>query len=234
MDKKLAVVTGGNRGIGFEVSRQLANFGHRVILTSRDPEQGKTAAEKLQSEGLDVLFHPLDVTDPASAEALAGFVRERFGRLDILVNNAGILQDGGADAARLLDADLDMLRTTFETNTLGPVLVAHALVPLMQGRGRVVNVSSGAGQLADMGSGYPAYRVSKTALNAVTRILANELADTKILVNALCPGWVKTDMGGPGAARTPEQGADTVVWLATLPDNGPTGGFFRDRKPIPW
>ena len=234
MDKKLAVVTGGNRGIGFEVSRQLGKLGHRVILTARNPVEGNAAAEKLQSEDLDVLYHALDVTDPASAEALAGFVRERFGRLDILVNNAGIFRDGGPQAARLLDADLDMLRTTFETNTLGPVSVTHALLPLMQGHGRVVNVSSGAGQLAEMGSGYPAYRVSKTALNAVTRILANELANTDVLVNAMCPGWVKTDMGGDSATRTPEQGADTVVWLATLPEGGPTGGFFRDREPIAW
>ena len=126
------------------------------------------------------------------------------------------------------------MRRTFETNTLGPLMVSQALIPLMQGSGRVVNVSSGMGQLAEMNGGYPGYRLSKAALNALTRILADELEDTSVKVNSVCPGWVKTDMGGPDAPRTPEQGVQTIVWLATLPDDGPTGGFFRDKQPIPW
>ena len=131
-------------------------------------------------------------------------------------------------------SDPAIVRRTFETNTLGPLMVSQALIPLMQGSGRVVNVSSGMGQLAEMNGGYPGYRLSKAALNALTRILADELKGTGVKVNSVCPGWVRTDMGGADAPRTPKQGAETIVWLATLPDDGPTGGFFRDKQPIPW
>jgi NAD(P)-dependent dehydrogenase (short-subunit alcohol dehydrogenase family) len=231
--KRVAVVTGANRGIGFETCRQLAKKGIHVILTSRDEVKGKAAAEKLQAEELDVSYHPLDVTNSDSVQRLAQFIKSEEGQLDILVNNAGILIDSSDS---LLNTKIDTLHETINTNLFGPLLLCQALIPLMQQRnyGRVVNVSSGAGQLSDMSSGYPSYRISKTALNALTRIIANELKGTNILVNALCPGWVKTDMGGANASKTPEQGADTVVWLATLPDNGPTSGFFRDRHPIPW
>jgi NAD(P)-dependent dehydrogenase (short-subunit alcohol dehydrogenase family) len=231
--KRVAVVTGANRGIGFEICRQLANKEIRVILTSRDEAKGKAAVEKLQAEGLDVSYHPLDVTNSGSVQRLAQVIKSEEGKLDILVNNAGVLIDASDS---LLDTKIDTLRETIDTNLSGPLLLCQALIPLMREHnyGRVVNVSSGAGQLSEMTSGYPSYRISKTALNALTRIIANELQGTNILVNALCPGWVKTDMGGANASRTPEQGADTVVWLATLPDNGPTSGFFRDRQPIPW
>lgn len=231
--KRVAVVTGANRGIGFETCRQLANKEIRVILTSRDEAKGKAAVEKLQAEGLDVNYHPLDVTDSDSVQRLAQFIKDEYGKLDILVNNAGVLIDASDS---LLNTKLDTLHETMDTNLSGPLLLCQALIPLMQQRnyGRVVNVSSGAGQLSDMSSGYPSYRISKTALNALTRILGNELKGTNILVNALCPGWVKTDMGGANASKTLEEGADTVVWLATLPDDGSTGGFFRDRQPIPW
>jgi NAD(P)-dependent dehydrogenase (short-subunit alcohol dehydrogenase family) len=234
---KLAVVTGGNRGLGLEACRQLARAGAKVILASRDPEKGEAAAAALRGEGLDVTPHPLDVTDPGSIERLARFIERQFGRLDILVNNAGVFKDssgGEPEGASALRSDPAIVRRTFETNTLGPLMVSQALIPLMQGSGRVVNVSSGMGQLAEMNGGYPGYRLSKAALNALTRILADELEDTGVKVNSVCPGWVKTDMGGPDAPRTPEQGVQTVVWLATLPDDGPTGGFFRDKQPIPW
>lgn len=231
--KRVAVVTGANRGIGFETCRQLAKKEIQVILTSRDEVKGKAAAEKLQAEGLDVSYYPLDVTNSDSVQRLAQFIKSEEGQLDILVNNAGVLIDSSDS---LLNTEIDTLRETMDTNLTGPLLLCQALIPLMQEHnyGRVVNVSSGAGQLSDMTSGYPSYRISKTALNALTRLIANELKGTNILVNSVCPGWVKTDMGGANASKTPEQGADTVVWLATLPANGPTSGFFRDRQPIPW
>jgi NAD(P)-dependent dehydrogenase (short-subunit alcohol dehydrogenase family) len=235
MDKRVAVVTGGNRGIGFEICRQLAKRGGmRVVLTARDEKKGGTAAKKLHGEGLEVDFHVLDVTSEASIRALARWVETTCKRCDVLVNNAGIMAD--PRGSRVLDSSLDTWHETLETNVIGPLMMIQALVPLMKknGYGRVVNMSSGQGQLSDMGPGTPAYRVSKAALNALTRTLAAELGSGGILVNSMCPGWVKTDMGGSGAPRTVEQGADTAVWLATLPDGGPSGGFFRDRKPIAW
>lgn len=233
--QRLAVVTGANRGIGFEICRQLASRTDvRVVLTSRDEAKGKVATRKLRAEGRDVDYCRLDVTSERCISSLRSFLEDTYGRCDILINNAGILID--PHGSRFLDSRADTYRGTLETNLLGPLQLAQAVVPLMKsdGYGRIVNVSSGQGQLSDMGAGTPAYRISKAALNALTRILAAELKGSGILVNSMCPGWVKTDMGGPGAPRTVEQGADTAVWLATLPDTGPTGGFFRDRKRIPW
>lgn len=233
--KQIAIVTGANRGLGFETSRQLAQRGYQVVMTSRSVEKGRAAAEKLKKEGLDVVYFPLEVTNPAHIRQLEHFIEKEFGRLDVLVNNAGVFLDPrDPAAASLFNAEIDIIRDTFETNTLGPLMLAQALVPLMRGEGRVVNVSSGMGQLSEMNGGWPGYRLSKTALNAVTRILADELANTQIKVNSVCPGWVKTDMGGPDAERPVEQGAETIVWLATLPENGPSGGFFRDKQPIAW
>lgn len=234
---RTALVSGANRGIGFEIVRQLARLGVMAAIGARDQEDGARAAEKLQSEGLDVPVVVLDVDREESAAEAVAEVKRLFGRLDVLVNNAAILIDepGGFNAS-LFDLKADTVRRTMETNLLGPVRLIQAAVPLMreQEYGRIVNVSSGAGQLAEMGSGYPAYRMSKTALNALTRIAAAEIGAGDIKVNAMCPGWVRTDMGGPNAERTVEEGADTAVWLATLPADGPTGGFFRDRKPIAW
>ena len=234
MDSKqrIAVVTGGNRGIGLEICRQLAQLGYQVVLTSRDEVQGLGAQQRLVAEGAEVGYHPLDVTDAESVHRLAEVLQQAYGRVDVLVNNAGVMLDD----RDVLEADLEIVRATMETNVYGPWQLAQALVPLMQqhGYGRIVNLSSGMGQLSGMGSHRPAYRLSKTALNALTRILAAQLQGSNILVNSMSPGWVRTDMGGPSAPRSVEEGADTAVWLATLPDDGPTGGFFQDRKPIPW
>ena len=231
---RVAVVTGGNRGIGYEICRQLAEHGLRVVLTARDAGKGKAAAKALQDRELNVEFHRLDVTSCRSIRACVAALAERQGRIDVLVNNAGIMID--PRGSRFLDSKLDTYRDTLETNLFGPLQLAQAVVPLMKANryGRIVNVSSGQGQLSEMGSGTPAYRISKTALNALTRILAADFRGSNILVNSMCPGWVRTSMGGEGAPRTTEQGADTALWLATLPDDGPSGGFFRDRKQIAW
>ena len=233
-DSRIAVVSGANRGIGLEICRQLARRGLTVVLTSRSAAKGRAAVKALRDDGLAGDYHLLDVTSPVSIKALAAYLAERYGRIDVMVNNAGVLLD--PRGSRVLDARLTTFRDTLETNFLGPLQLCQALVPLMKKNhyGRIVNLSSGQGQLSDMGVGTPAYRVSKTALNALTRTLAAELAGAGILVNSMCPGWVKTDMGGPNAPRTVVQAADTAVWLATLPDDGPSGGFFRDRTPIPW
>ncbi len=232
-DCRIAVVTGANRGIGFEVCRQLARQGVNVILTAREEVKGKEACQRLQEEGLAVQFHSLDVTSHGSIERFARYVENEHGRSDILVNNAGVFIDRDK---RGIDVDFEVVRKTMETNAFGPLLLSQALIPIMLRHkyGRIVNVSSGLGALSDMGGGYPSYRLSKAFLNALTRILADELKGTNILVNSVCPGWVRTDMGGPGADRSVEDGADTAVWLAMLADRGPSGRFFRDRKEIEW
>ena len=236
---KIAIVTGGNRGIGLETCRQLGRLGMHVILCARNADKGRAAAEELQGHGLNVEFQQLDVTSAEQVEALALRLQERFGRVDALVNNAGVFPDpfsSGMPASSVLNASIDTLREAMETNLYGALRMCQAFVPTMlkQNYGRVVNLSSGMGQLSDMNGCCPGYRTSKTALNALTKSLADELQGTDVLVNSLCPGWVRTDMGGPNATRDVVEGADTVVWLATLPDGGPSGGFFRDRKPIPW
>jgi NAD(P)-dependent dehydrogenase (short-subunit alcohol dehydrogenase family) len=232
MDKKIALVTGANRGIGREVCRQLAGLGLRVILTARDPEQGEAAARLMQRNGLDVAFCPLDVTDPAAVDAAQGFVERQYGRLDVLVNNAAIYPD---EDFSIFDVPLITVGQTMQINFYGPLLLCRAFAPGMRRRnyGRIVNVSSESGQLSTMGASTPSYAISKAALNALTRIVAAEVRGN-VKVNAVCPGWVRTDMGGPAAPRSVEQGAEGIVWLATLPDDGPSGGFFRDRHPIPW
>jgi NAD(P)-dependent dehydrogenase (short-subunit alcohol dehydrogenase family) len=234
---RVALVSGANRGIGLEIVRQLARSGLTAVIGTRNAEKGLVAADKLKKEGLQITVVELDVDDEKSAARAIAEMTRLFGRCDVLVNNAAILIDGpGGFDASLFELATDVARRTFETNVLGPLRLIKAAVPVMRELryGRIVNMSSGAGQLSDMGSGFPAYRMSKAALNALTRITAAELRDTNIKVNAVCPGWVRTEMGGPNADRSIEQGAETPVWLATLPDDGPTGGFFRDRKPIPW
>ena len=236
-EPRLALVTGANRGIGLEIVRQLARRGLNVVLASRDLAKGEAAAARLALEGVEVPVIAIDVTDGESVRAGVADVLSRFGRIDVLVNNAAILKEGfNPEDASVFEAPIDLVMLTFATNTVGPLRMIEAIVPGMRerGYGRVVNLSSGAGQLSDMGAGYPAYRLSKAALNALTRLTAAELGPGDIKINAMCPGWVRTDMGGPNATRTVEKGAETAVWLATLPADGPTGGFFRDRKPIPW
>ncbi len=231
--KSVALVTGANRGIGLEVARQLARLGFTVILGARDAAKGEEAAARLGGEGAGVIARRLDVTDEGSVEELRRWTGERFGKLDVLVNNAAILYDSWQRAA---GANLETVREAFETNTLGAWRMSKAFGPLLgeSGRGLIVNVSSESGSLALMGAGTPAYSVSKAALNALTRMLAAELKSSGILVNSVCPGWVKTDMGGPDAPRSVEEGAAGIVWAATLPDDGPTGGFFRDGRPLDW
>jgi NAD(P)-dependent dehydrogenase (short-subunit alcohol dehydrogenase family) len=239
-DKPVAVVTGANRGLGLETARQLAQRGIRTIITSRHTGKGEIALEKLLSEGLDILFQPLDVTSANSVAELGAFIHSRCGRVDILVNNAGVFLDmhgtEDSNSASVFNASLDTLTATLKTNLYGPLLLAQELTPLMkqQHYGRIVNVSSGMGQLSEMEGKSPAYRISKTALNALTRILAAETHGYNILVNSVCPGWVRTEMGGPNAERAVEQGASGIIWATALPDDGPTGGFFRDGQPIPW
>lgn len=229
---RVALVTGGNRGIGLEVCRQLGQRGFVVILSARSEEKARAAAEPLRRSGSEVRAQRLDVADEESVRAAAAAVERSTGRLDVLINNAAILYDTWQDAA---DADLDQVRAAFETNTLGPWRVTQAFLPLLRRsrRGRIVNVSSGAGALSSMDGGAPAYALSKIALNALTLMLAAQLKPARILVNAVSPGWVATDMGGAGG-RPVADGAAGIVWAATLPDDGPTGGFFRDGKPIPW
>ena len=227
---EVAVVTGANRGIGFEICRQLANLGMKVVLTARDEEKGREAARRLQSEGLDVVFFLLDVTREESIQRLAEWLEQTFAKVDILVNNAGILVDRHYTA---LQADIDKIQETIETNVYGPLLLCKALVPIMRKNnfGRIVNVSSGAGAFSRMTTGRPGYRISKTALNVVTKLLGNELLDTNITVNSMAPGPVSTDMN-PRGKRSVEEGADTAVWLAT--ECTTTGKFFHDRKEINW
>ena len=231
--KKIALVTGGNRGIGFEVCRQLAQKGQQVILAGRKRSEAAAAAEALRKEGLEITPHPLDVTDSKEVETILAFIEKTFGRLDVLVNNAAVYLDEGVS---LFEVPLETVRETMAANFYGPFTLCRAFIPLMRRNnyGRVVNVSSGAGQLNDMEGGTAAYKISKVSLNALTRIAADEVSGHNIKVNSVCPGWVRTRMGGASAPRTVAQGADGIVWAATLPDEGPTGGFFRDREPIPW
>ena len=227
---RTALVTGGNRGIGFEACRQLARSGLRVVLTARDPDLGTAAASQLVEEGLDVQFTSMDVGDERSVAECARELGEARIQVDVLVNNAGTYPEGA-----LLSLDTEKLVDAFRINFLGAFWTCRAFVPAMidSGYGRVVNVSSGYGSFAEGLEGPPAYSLSKAALNALTFKLASEVPG-HVKVNAMCPGWVRTRMGGPDAPRSVEQAADTLVWLATLPDDGPTGGFFRDRRPISW
>jgi NAD(P)-dependent dehydrogenase (short-subunit alcohol dehydrogenase family) len=230
---RLALITGANRGIGYEIGRQLARHGLRVLLTARDERRGRQAAEPLRTAGLDVHFHQLDVTDAESIGRTVSFCEKELGGADVLVNNAGVYPDEDVHG---LSIDLETVRRTMEVNTYGPLRLSQVVIPQMRrrGYGRIVNVSSGAGAFSEMTGGTLAYRLSKVGLNAITRVLADEVRGTGILINAMCPGWVRTEMGGRFAPRSVEEGADTAVYLAMLPDGGPTGGFFRDRKPIPW
>lgn len=229
----IVLVTGGNRGIGLAVVRALADDGHDVLLGSRDLEAGQREATELLSAAGRVTAIELDVTRPDVLAAAAERAEEEHGRVDVIVNNAGV--DYDTDQQTLI-ADLARVRGIFEVNFYGPWQVVQAFLLLLHRSDspRIVNVSSGAGALHDMGGGVPGYGTSKAALNALTRKLAAELEDDGVLVNAVCPGWVRTEMGGEAADRSPEEAAAGIVWAATLPDDGPTGGFFRDGERIAW
>jgi NAD(P)-dependent dehydrogenase (short-subunit alcohol dehydrogenase family) len=232
-EQQVALVTGGNRGIGLEICRQLAKLGIRVILGSRDPAKGVAAAGDLIAARLPVEARELDVADEESVRECMRWIRRDVGRLDILVNNAGIMvEEGGAQP----EHEIQIIRDTMQTNVYGPLLLTRLATPIMKSRryGRIVNLSSSMGSLNGMGPDYIAYRMSKAALNVVTRVVAAETQGMGILINSVDPGWVRTSMGGSGASRSVEKGAETPVWLATLPDSGPTGGFFHDRRSIPW
>jgi NAD(P)-dependent dehydrogenase (short-subunit alcohol dehydrogenase family) len=230
---RITLVTGANRGLGFEVCRQLARQGDTVVLTSRDPEKGESMAHRLQVEKLPVVFHPLDVSVEASIAAAYQFVITRYGRLDVLINNAGVYLDADRSVMTL---NLDVLRLTLETNAFGALRMCQVFIPLMKKHayGRVVNVSSTMGQHVRMQNMSAAYRLSKDALNALTQMIASAVHTDDVLVNCCHPGWVRTDMGGPHATLSIEQGADTIVWLANLPRGGPSGGFFENRERIDW
>jgi NAD(P)-dependent dehydrogenase (short-subunit alcohol dehydrogenase family) len=231
-DTKVAIVTGANRGIGLEVVHQLAQRGMHVVLGARDLEKGEEAAQLLMRERGTVFPHQLDVTDQQSIDRLLADVTIQFGHLDVLVNNAAILYDTWQRGST---ADLETVQKALDTNLFGAWRMCETFLPLLRSSraGRIVNVSSEGGSLASMGGGTPAYSVSKASLNAMTRILAAEQRGSGVLINAICPGWVATEMGGAGG-RPVAEGAAGIIWAATLPDNGPTGGFFRDRKPLPW
>ena len=235
MQKRVALVTGGNRGIGFEACRQLARSGFTVLLTARDPNKGNMAVNKLvNNEGLDVIFYLLDVTNKDHIKTISKQIEQQYGNLNVLVNNAAILYD---TCQRAIDTDLEVVNQAMVTNVYGPWRLSQAFIPIMKrnGYGRIINISSLGGSLHYMQEGgTPAYSISKAALNVLTRKLAAELQGTGILVNSSDPGWLATDMGGHGGGPV-EQGMRGILWAATLPNDGPSGGFFNnDGKRMPW
>jgi NAD(P)-dependent dehydrogenase (short-subunit alcohol dehydrogenase family) len=235
---RTAIVTGANRGVGRGVAKRLAQLGYRTILTSRDEGKGKRTVDEVTREigakmAGDLAVHQLDVTDPESIRRLYDFVMSDYGAADVLVNNAAVLIDRNC---RVLQTSVETYRTTMETNVYGALLLCQTFIPMMVKRnyGRVVNVSSDAGQIECMVDDMTAYRLSKIALNGLTLMLADSVKGTNVLINAVHPGWVQTEMGGPGATRSIEEGAEGVVWLATLPEGGPHGGLFHDHKRMSW
>jgi NAD(P)-dependent dehydrogenase (short-subunit alcohol dehydrogenase family) len=230
---RIALVTGANRGIGFEVSRQLAEQGIIVLLSGRDLKSIEQATKDLREEGLNVEAIQLDPANPDQIAHAVSSIEAQFERLDILINNAAVSLDDGKS---VFDLTIEVFQATLEINLIGPLRLTQRVIPLLKRSegGRIVNVSSGMGALTNMGGREAAYRISKTALNALTRIMAHELRGSGIKVNAICPGWVRTDMGGSSAPRSVEEGARGIVWAATLPEDGPTGGFYRDGKSLDW
>ncbi|HKJ94869.1 MAG TPA: SDR family NAD(P)-dependent oxidoreductase [Gammaproteobacteria bacterium] len=235
-ERRVAVVTGANRGLGFETSRQLGARGLKVIVTSRDGLEGKASADKLHSEGLDVAYQPLDVLRAGSIARLHDFVADSFGRLDVLVNNAAIFPEYHGEHATVLQCETELLRENLEVNSFAPLRLIQVLLPLMRrnGYGRIVNLSTGYARFSALRETYPAYRLSKVALNALTRMIAAETADENILVNCVDPGWTRTRMGGDRAPATPEDSAAAIVEAALLPDDGPSGRFLHHGEAVDW
>ena len=238
---KVAVVTGSNRGIGRDVVRQLAAKGYRMVLTARDAADGEKAAAELRKAGGDIRAHDLDVQSDASCRALAAWVKAEYGQVDVLVNNAGVLLERvyGADGRPIseddgLDVDIGVVSRILDTNTLGALRMIQALAPVMSKGSRIINLSSRMGQFGMLGPNMVGYRMSKTALKSLTACLAPALEKKGIGIFAMCPGWVRTDMGSPAAAKSVDQGADTAVWLASEAPNPKSGGFYTERKEIPW
>lgn len=231
--QKVALITGANKGIGFEVARQLIKKGFRVVITARDRKKGAMAVEKLSSTGGNVTLLTMDVSDRKSVERAATDFGKLEQKLDVLVNNAGIYPDNNVP---ITETKEQIFLDTYRTNTLGPVLATQLFLPylLKAAPARVVNVSSGAGAFSSMPTFSPAYSISKTALNGATAVWAAVLAEKKIAVNAVCPGWVRTEMGGAEAPRSVEEGADTIAWMASDAPLTITGKFLRDRQVIPW
>lgn len=237
IEKRVAVITGSHRGLGLEIAKKLAKADDiQVIISSRGEPEGLETQSKLAQVGLGVDYHQLDVTNEQSVTKFTEFLRQKYGRVDILVNNAGINPAKQLEEGSLLTVKLDTLLSTFAVNTVGVLRICQALIPLMQEHnyGRIVNVSTEMASMSQLASDYyplaPSYRLSKIGLNGLTCLLAKELKGTNILVNSYSPGWMKTDMGGDDAPFTPEEGAETAVYLATLPDGGSQGGFFAEMR----
>lgn len=233
MDKKIALVTGGNRGIGLEICRRLLENNIYVLLAARDEQKGITAVEQLKTKNAEIDFIKLDVSNKNSIYEAVEKIEKEFNRLDILINNAGVFLDKNVPAA---NTNMQVLKDTFDVNLYGAVLLTQRIIPMMKknGYGRIVNVSSRMGQFATLGSGSLAYRISKTALNGFTKIIASEIEDENIVISCCSPGWVKTQMGGMDAQRTVEQGADTPVWLALHSTGEQHGRFYADRTEEEW
>lgn len=230
--KRVAIVTGGNRGIGYEICKQLSKADCRVVLTSRNEEDGKKALDSLDDHD-NVVYHKLDVTDIKDISRLRQWILKMYGRVDILVNNAGIYLDDGVS---VFEVDEKIVHETMAANFYGAFRMCRSFVPLMKqnGYGRIVNISSGYGAMNEMAGYQAAYRISKASLNALTLIMADELRDSNIKVNAVCPGWVNTDMGGNMAPTSSQAAARDIVHFALVDATGPSGGFFRFKKAIQW
>jgi NAD(P)-dependent dehydrogenase (short-subunit alcohol dehydrogenase family) len=247
MAQQVALITGSHKGLGYAIARKLAQQENiQVVLTSRNPQDGLAAQQRLSAENITVDYHPLDVTSDESVQQFAAWVQETYGRVDILVNNAGVNPTMQPAEGSLLTVQLATLVATLETNVLAVIRILQVLVPLMQAQnyGRIVNVSTEMASLSGMTQDYyplaPSYRLSKVGLNGLTTLLAKELQGTNILINAYSPGWMKTDMGGADAPFTADEGAETAVYLATLPEGGPQGQFFAEMRKfggafaLPW